>query len=183
MNRGISFGLSVLVLASTCFADVPPPPPTGAPVTLEVRSAPSAAVTLRIPANLLKSTRAGFTDADDNGSGFRTAVAGVLLSLSLAVAGVWLVRRKLSRPAQTAMILTALTLAGAGVTLADLGGAGPRRRPGPPVPLPISSFAPGTLLKLRDALGGGELSGKVSVEIVPEGQPITLIIPAPKPQR
>ena len=178
--------LLALLLASTCFADIPrskepppppPPPPAGTPATLDVRSAPSAGVTLQIPANLLQSVRAGVDDPPAQDT-FRTIVAGVLLSIALSVAGIWLVRRKQSRPAQTAVIVTAIALIGAGVTLADMPGGGPRR-PRPPMPLPISQFDPGTLLNLRAALAGSpSLSGRVSVEIVPEGRNLTLILPA-----
>jgi hypothetical protein len=114
---------------------------------------------------------------DDPGARLRNAIAGVLLSLSLAVAGIWLVRRKLSRRAQTAMLLMTLTLAAASVTLADLRRGG-STRPRRPVQLPASSFPPGTLLKLRDVLGAETLSGKISVEFVSDGKPITLIVPA-----
>ncbi len=177
MNIG-KRSLCVLALASTGLADVTPAPPKGRPITLEVRSGPVAAVTLQLPADFLQTTTAELGGGEgDRGALIRNAIAGGLLSLSLTAAGIWLLRRKRSRGAQTAMILSTLVLAGASVTLADLGGPG--RRPRPPIPLPASSFPPGTLLKLRDVLGAETLSGKISVQFVSDGQPITLIIPAP----
>ena len=177
MNIG-KRSLCVLALASTGLADVTPAPPKGRPITLEVRSGPVAAVTLQLPADFLQTTTAELGGEGDRGALISNAIAGGLLSLSLTAAGIWLLRRKRSRGAQTAMILSTLVLAGASVTLADLGGPG--RRPRPPIPLPASAFPPGTLLKLRDVLGAESLSGKISVEFVSDGQPITLIIPAPR---
>jgi hypothetical protein len=177
---------ALVCAVSACFADIPPPPPTGRPATLEVHQEESSAVRLLIPSNLAPVTAPPPTSSPDkDNERIRGAIAGVLLSLSIVVAGILLVRWRQSQPIRMALVFSTLALMGTGLTLADMLPPHkpyfiPNRNREPiPVPKPtVSNFEPGTLAKIGKAVSYTHgLSGQVSVEIVPEGSPITLIIP------
>ena len=170
MNRSLCVLLWACA-ASVCLADIPPPPPRGTPVTLVIYSQEASAFSLRIPANLVHG---GGSDGR-----LRGAAAGLLISLSIMVAGVLLVRWTRVRPARMAMAVAALILAGAGAIVADI--AVPKRRE---IAAGANPLDPGTLTRLRSLLDSAKsLSGKVSVEIVPENEQLTLIVPGPEQPR
>jgi hypothetical protein len=92
-RRKHTLGL-VLLLACFCprsFADIPPPPPQGTPIDLEVKMDYAAAggPVLRIPKSALGAARSeGF------GSGMEQVIGGVFLSAAILLGGIWLVRRR-----------------------------------------------------------------------------------------
>jgi hypothetical protein len=164
MNRVLCF----VMLASVCLADIPPPPPPvkgapvkSAPTTLVIRSEEGSTYSLRIPADLLQ--KVGATDGR-----MRAAVAGALLSLAVVLAGIVLVRWKRS----AVLGVVVLALAGAGAIVADI--VLPRPRQPPPADPAVAR----TLRDIRSAQhGAGPVSEPVVVQIVPAGEPLTLIVP------
>ena len=107
--------------------------------------------------------------ADAGPLGLPTIIAGLALSLAVASGGLWLARRRWGRP--TAMVLVlSLFAAGSAAVWADLG-----PRPRGPVPRPAPPVKPALpALKLP---AGIQLSEKVILEIVPQEDHLTLIVP------
>ena len=162
MNRVLCF----VMLAAACFADVPPPPPRGTPTTLVIHSEEASAFSLRIPADLLQKAGAvGPTDSPANGR-IRGAIGGALFSLAFVMAGMLLVRSK----RRAVLAVGVLALAGTGAVVAQL--TSPR------------NLDPGSLTELRKVMDTSKnLSGKVAVQLVPAGEPLTLIVPGPREPR
>ncbi len=162
MNRILCF----VIFTAACFADVPPPPPRGAPTILVIHSEEASAFSLRIPADLLtKSGAVGPSDSPSDGR-LRSAVGGAIFSLAFVVAGMLLVRSK----RRAVLAVGVLALAGTGAIVAQL--TNPR------------NLDPGSLTELRRVMDTAkDLSGKVAVQIVPTGEPLTLIVPGPRQPR
>lgn len=184
--RLCSLALAFFALAPlTAFADIPAPPrpqPTGTtqtprgvlpPARMSIESRKDAAeARLQISQSVLRQLRAEFerdaaSDASASTSRTQTIIAGVFLSLSLAFAGVFVVR---SRSRATKQIA-----AGALVVVAFAGA------------LAFKAFANIRPMDRRPADAGSltrattpeeELNGVVRMEIVPDGHVIKLIVPA-----
>jgi hypothetical protein len=158
--------LCLIMLTTACFGDVPPPPPRGAPITLVIHSEEASAFSLRIPLDLLqKSGAAGPTDGAGDGR-MRSAVGGAFFSLAFVLAGMLLVRSK----RRAVLAVGVLALAGTGAVIAQL------THP--------ANLDPGSLTELRRVMDTSKnLSGKVAVQIVPSGEPLTLVVPGPRQPR
>jgi hypothetical protein len=176
----------------TAFADIaaPEPRPTATPRTTK-RALPSARLAiesrkditearLQISQSLLRQLRAEIegdaaTDAAASVSSSRqaqTITAGVFLSLSLAFAGVFIVRSRSRTTKQVATgALVVFALAGA-LTFKALANARP------PEPRIVDA---GSLP--RATTPDEQLNGVVRVEIVPEGHVIKLIVPTTTERR
>jgi hypothetical protein len=92
-RRKQTLGL-VLLLAAFCprsRADIPPPPPQGTPLQLELKMDYAAAggPVLRIPKKAL-----GASHAQGFGAGAPQVIGGVFLSCAIVLGGIWLVRRR-----------------------------------------------------------------------------------------
>ncbi|HKP73675.1 MAG TPA: hypothetical protein VJT82_12095 [Pyrinomonadaceae bacterium] len=130
---------------------------------------------LQIPRGMYKQLRAEI-DADSNPQpaastaglrSTRTIIAGVFLSLSLAFAGVFVVRTRSRATKQIALVaLVFFGVAGA-FAFKSLANAGP------PYPRLLDA---GTLSNATTP--GAALDGAVRVEIVDEGSEIKLVVPA-----
>lgn len=147
-------------------------PSTG--MVIERRKLETPEVRLQIPKSMLEQLRAeGLTGGDASNQTaaatgsvrpFQTIIAGLFLSLSVAFAGLWLVRSR-RRPANRLAVTAIVTLASTCV-LATLGYANIRP--------PVRHVDAGTLPR---AVTNESLSGKVRVEIVSEGSEIKLLLP------
>ncbi len=144
-------------------------------MVIERKKLETPEVRLQIPQSMLKQLNAaGLTDGAPNQTAavssrrpFQTIVAGLFMSLSVAFAGLWLIRSRRS-PANRLAVGLILTLAATGllsvIVYANI-------RP------PVRYGDPGTLPR---AVSGEALSGMVRVEVVAEGNNIKLILP-PQP--
>lgn len=152
--RSLAAGL-LLLAAGAAYADIPPPPTPGPTPKTSARARAGRLrialirngdrAQLHIPGGVAPA--AGSTSLAPGGSGFQTAVAGGLLSLSIALGGFWLLRRRRWSPAGAGVAGALLLLGGGGVTAAFANVAPSRPRPGPPpavrVPLSLQA-APGS---------------------------------------
>jgi hypothetical protein len=168
----------VLLVAAPVFADLPrppwapkpdrfrhlelPPQPPQPTVPLVIEASDSVKEPrLKIPRKLLGQLRAQADHAGPDlavnqaGASFRTVVAGIALSLSLAAGGLWLVRTRGRARTGTLLLLLALALPGAGGAV--LWASPPLGKLFGPKPAPSSSE-------------------KVIVEIVDEGETLQLTV-------
>lgn len=151
----------------------PPPPPAAAVVILVDDKAPEPR--LEIPRKLLANLRVSADGAEDGTRraearpAWHTILAGVALSCSLALGGLWLVRAR-HRPGAKALLLlsaTACLLAvGAGCLWADIPSPFGRPRPRPPAPAEPEKLPAGVVL-----------AEKVPISVVERGEAIRLIVP------
>lgn len=185
--------LSLLLLcafATPAFADIalPEPAPTQTPQKVRrAASLPAARMSiesrndatearLQIPRNVLRQLRAEMDrdSATDTAAGAaysshptRTIIAGVLLSLSLAFAGVFVARTRSRNTKQAAVVVLVILAATGALAFKTLANA----RPPEPRLLDAGSLR-------RATTPDAELKGQIRVEIVPEDGALKLIVPA-----
>jgi len=147
---------------------------------MKIQPAESASdAKLVIPRDILQQLRASLDDTDQqdaasvtsNGEhNSRTIIAGIFMSISLAFGGVWLMRSGATsgKLARTAAVITLIGASGIATGIA-LGNAGP-----PPVARSLTSKI------LTPELQWWGAYGKVTVEVVADGDQITLILPRVK---
>jgi hypothetical protein len=118
------------------------------------------------PQSTTSASVAGITSA-------QTIMVGIFLSLSLAFAGLWLMKSKAQsdRLTRAAVVIAILGL-GTATTSVVLGNAGP-----PPNFYSLNSKI------LSPGLEWWGASGQVTVEIVQDGDQITLVLPRQKDQK
>ncbi len=169
----------VLALAAPARADIRVDPPQKPKPRVEKSSTGSARMvirasdsateaTLQIPRSLVGKVSAKLEDdASPYPSRLNAILAGVFLSLSLAMGGVLLFRYKRGKFGHKMIIAAFVFIAGSAIfASADMPRPGPDRH----------RVDAGTL---SQAITNGEaLYGTVKVEIVDEGDQITLIVPA-----
>jgi hypothetical protein len=110
--------------------------------------------------------------ADAGKQGVTTVVVALALTLAFATGGFWVVRRGGSRYLAILLVLSVLAL-GTAALWADIGPRpAPRPRPVPPQPQPAQVELPKLHLP-----SGVVLPSKITVEIVPQGDEIRLIVP------
>jgi hypothetical protein len=137
---------------------------------------------LLIPRGVLNGLRASLDEGDPQSSGSagvagitggQTIMVGIFLSLSLAFAGIWLMksRAQSDRLTRAAVVIAILGL-GTATTSVVLGNAGP-----PPVARSLTSKI------LTPELEWWGAYGQVTVEIVQDGDQITLVLPRQKDQQ
>jgi hypothetical protein len=176
-----------LVSLALCLADVrpdPKPKPAPAPASatkvtsvLTVTSSETELTILRIPKTVLDQLRAENVPVVPSAdSKTRNVLAAIFLSLAIIAAGFWFSQRHGLHPAARHGVsagVALLLIASATSIWADIR---PQHRP------PVVNR--GTLTDIRCALSPSPkiLSGPVSVEIIPEGSVIQLIIPESKSQ-
>jgi hypothetical protein len=153
------------------------------PIYMQIQPAESAGdAKLVIPRDILQQLRASLDDTDQqdaasvtsNGrQNSRTIIAGIFLSISLAFGGVWLMRSGATsgKLARTAAVITLIGASGVATGIA-LGNAGP-----PPLARSLTSKI------LTPELQWWGAYGKVTVEVVAEGDHITLVLPNMKEKR
>ena len=190
MNKWIHSTLFLTLLIVGCistFADIPSPnsnkvrrQPRPNPVNMTIQPAETAGdARLVIPRDILQQLRASLDDTDQqdaasvtsNGEhNSRTIIAGIFMSISLAFGGVWLMRSGATsgKLARTAAVITLIGASGIATGIA-LGNAGP-----PPVARTLTSKI------LTPELQWWGAYGKVTVEVVADGDQITLILPRVK---
>ncbi len=191
MNRWINVcALAMLLLATftQASADVARPkeaPPTDAQnanVTTRMHIMPDTKATeakLVIPRAVWQQMRAGLDGHDAqaavaatarfrNLGSAQTAMAGIFLSLAFACGGVWLVRsrKQTDKLTRVALGVAVLTLCSATASIA-YANAGP-----PPVARSLTSK-----ILVEQAQWYG-VYGQVKIEVVEEGEQITLVLPA-----
>jgi len=188
MNKRIhsAFFLMLLIIGfMSIFADIPSPnsnrvrrQPRPTPVNMKIQPAESASdAKLVIPRNILQQLRASLDDTDQqdaasvisNNNNSRTIIAGIFMSISLAFGGVWLMRRGATsgRLVGTAAVIVLIGASGIATGIA-LGNAPP--------------YFPRSLTSkiLTPELQWSGASGKVTVEVVADGDQITLVLPKVK---
>jgi hypothetical protein len=138
-KRNCTLGLLFLLagVGSRSYADIPPRPPTGTPVQMEISMDYDAAggPILRVPRNAIRATQ-----GDAIGSGPELVIGGIFLSAAMVLAGIWLARRRTLRIAPAAG-MAALVMA-----------------------VVAASFAAGALwAQERLRLSAGDLNGSVEV--------------------
>jgi hypothetical protein len=137
---------------------------------------------LLIPRGVLSGLRASLDEGDSQTgastgiagiTGAQTIMVGIFLSLSLAFAGLWLMksRAQSDRLTRAAVVIAILGL-GTATTSVVLGNAGP-----PPVARSLTSKI------LTPELQWWGANGQVTVEIVGDGDQITLVLPRQKDQQ
>jgi hypothetical protein len=153
----------------------PPPPPPAAPVVILVDDK-AQEPRLEVPRKLLANLRASAEDGADDGTrraearpAWHTILAGIALSCSLALGGLWLVRARYRPGAKAALLLlTTVVLlgVGAGCLWADIPSPFGRPRPRPPAPAEPEKLPEGVVL-----------SEKVPIQVVERGEAVRLIVP------
>ena len=188
MNKWIHSTLFLMLLIvgfMSTFADIPSPnsnrvrrQPRPTPVNMKIQPAESASdAKLVIPRNILQQLRASLDDTDQqdaasvisNNNNSRTIIAGIFMSISIAFGGVWLMRSGATsgKLARTAAVITLIGASGIATGIA-LGNAPP--------------YFPRSLTSkiLTPELQWSGASGKVTVEVVTDGDQITLVLPREK---
>jgi hypothetical protein len=189
MNKWIHSTLFLLLLIvgfMSTFADIPSPnsnkvrrQPRPNPVTMRIQPSESASdAKLVIPRDILQQLRASLdgTDQQDAASvtsngehNSRTIIAGIFMSISLAFGGVWLMRRGATsgKLVGTTAVIALIGASGIATGIA-LGNAPP--------------YFPRSLTSkiLTPQLQWSGANGKVMVEVVADGDQITLVLPREK---
>ena len=192
MKRRVNYlALAALLLATTvnALADVAPPDkvktntPKGSSFNAQMNIRPNLKASeakLLIPRSVLQQMKAGLDGEDShsaaatyfNTGGGQTLMAGLFLSLAFAFGGVWLVRsRGQRRLGPAALCVAALALCGTAATAA-YANAGP-----PPVARSLT-----TKILIEQAQWYG-VYGEVKVEVVDDGDQITLVLPKGKEEK
>jgi hypothetical protein len=137
---------------------------------------------LLIPREVLSGLRASLDEGDPQTSAStgiagitsaQTIMVGIFMSLSLAFAGLWLMKFRVQSDRLTrAAVVIALLGLGTATTSVVLGNAGP-----PPVAQSL------TLKILTPELQWWGAYGQVTVEIAQDGDGITLVLPKQKDQK
>jgi hypothetical protein len=190
INR-IALVALLLAMAIPALADIPDPNTNtrkkmhGSKITTEMRIEPNEETKeakLVIPRDVLRQLTAGIDDEDSQSAASssrffkpgsaQTLMAGLFLSLAFAFGGVWLVRSRVAsgKLARAALGVTILALCGLTASIA-YANAGP-----PEVARTLTSK-----ILIQDLQWWGAY-GQVKVEIVEEGDHITLVLPKQKEQ-
>ena len=186
----IALGLLLLAASVPAFADIAPPDPNRnrpkdrPKITARMHLQPDnqeKEARLLIPRDVLRQLQAAVSNESSNSSatavnafnlnGTQTVLAGLFLSLALVFGGVWFARSRATttdKLTRAALCLAVLALCGATASIA-YANAGP-----PPAARSLTSK-----LLIQEAQAYGA-SGEVTIEVVEEGQSITLILPRPK---
>ncbi|HYE13639.1 MAG TPA: hypothetical protein VD968_04260, partial [Pyrinomonadaceae bacterium] len=127
---------------------------------------------LRVPRSLLEELAPASSQATGGAAIFgatpaRTVVAGVFLSLSLALAGMLLARSRRQAVGRVAVVAIGSLACAAAFAVGALANVGPPPRP--------NALDPQTLVKAVSA--GATISGDVRVEIVEDGDELKLVVP------
>jgi hypothetical protein len=160
----------------------PPVRPT-APTSMRIQPDEKAKnAKLLIPREVLSGLRASLDEGDPQTSAStgiagitsaQTIMVGIFMSLSLAFAGLWLMKFRVQSDRLTrAAVVIALLGLGTATTSVVLGNAGP-----PPVAQSL------TLKILTPELQWWGAYGQVTVEIAQDGDGITLVLPKQKDQK
>jgi hypothetical protein len=187
------FALTALLIVASIssLADIPnpnsnrrrPPVRPDSPTSMRIQPDEKAKnAKLLIPRGVLSGLRASLDEGDPQSNssaavagitGTQTIMMGIFLSLSLAFAGLWLMKSRAQSDGLTrAALVIAILGLGTATTSVVLGNAGP-----PPVARSLTSKI------LTPELQWWGANGQVTVEVVQDGDQITLVLPKQKDQQ
>jgi hypothetical protein len=104
-------------------------------------------------------------------------IPGIALSCALVTGGLWLVRKGKGRNLATFLVTVCMFTAGVSLVWADI--PGPHGEPAQPIdhsgmmPIPANPQVPLTQITLPTGI---EFTGKLVLEVVPDGDKVTLIV-------